>query len=373
MTESPAKGAPLAGVRVLEVGGIGPAPFAGMLLAELGADVVRVDRPGERSVLPIAPEDDLLNRGKRSLELDLKLPAGRDALLALAERAAILVEGFRPGVAERLGIGPEDCRARNPALVYGRMTGWGQDGPRAQEVGHDINYLALTGALHTIGPDDGPPQIPVNYVGDFGGGSLYLVVGLLGALRDAEAGRGGRVVDAAIVDGVAHLMASVHLLRNAGAWADRRASNLIDGGAPFYAVYATADGRYIAVGAIERRFYTALLEGLEVDVDPERQDDRSTWAETRALFATRFASRTRAQWTECFAALPACVAPVNSIEEALEDPHISARGTLLGDHGRLRAAPAPRFEPPVQTTERPAPVPGADRDAVWAQWGVAGP
>ena len=362
-------GAPLSGVRVLEVGGIGPAPFAGMLLAELGADVVRVDRPGTRQVLPIDDTEDLLNRGKRSIALDLKAPQERDVVLDLAGRAAILVEGYRPGVAERLGIGPEACQARNEALVYGRMTGWGQEGPRASQVGHDINYIGLVGALHTIGPAGGPPAIPVNYVGDFGGGALYLVIGLLAALREAETTGQGRVVDAAIVDGAAHLLASVHLLANAGAWEDTRGANLLDGAAPFYRTYETADGGHMAVGAIEPRFYQALLDGLGLDFDPRAQNDRTAWPETASAIAARFRSAARTEWTARFAGVDACVTPVLSLGEAARDEHLVARATLRSDGETMCAAAAPRFIPPIPAREGVvAPRVGADRDAVLDDW-----
>ncbi|WP_181791787.1 CaiB/BaiF CoA transferase family protein, partial [Streptomyces phytophilus] len=271
---------PLHGVRVVELAGIGPGPFAAMLLADLGADVVRVDRPGGPG-LGIDPAHDLTNRNKRSVVLDLKSAAGAAAALALAERADILVEGFRPGVAERLGVGPGDCHARNPRLVYGRMTGWGQDGPLAATAGHDIGYVAVTGALGMIGPADGPPAVPANLLGDYAGGSLYLVVGVLSALQHARTTGEGQVVDAAIVDGTAHLTSMIHAMAAAGAWHDRRGANLLDGGAPFYGVYETADGQYMAVGALEPAFYEEFVRLLGVSGTLPDRADPAAWAELR--------------------------------------------------------------------------------------------
>ncbi len=360
---------PLAGVRVLEVGGIGPAPFAGMHLAEMGADVVRVDRPGAEPVLPMAATDDLLNRGKRSIALDLKDAADRETLLDLAARADVLVEGFRPGVAERLGFGPEACWARNDRLVFGRMTGWGQDGPLAPRAGHDLNYIGLTGALHAIGPAGGPPQIPINLVGDFGGGALYLVAGVLAALVAVERGGRRQVVDAAIVDGVVHLLASVHSLRNAGRWTDERGTNLLDGGAPFYAVYATADGGHMAVAAIEPQFFAALVRTLDLPVDVAGQHDRAGWPRLRALLTDTFRSRSRDHWTALFADVDACVSPVLTLSEAAEDPHVRAREAVrLRDGGRAEPAPAPRFGAAPPPSASPPPRVGEHDAAVRADW-----
>ena len=285
---------PLAGVRVVELAGIGPGPFAAMLLADLGADVVRVDRPGGVSPVGPDPANDLLNRGKRSVLVDLKHERGADVVLRLAARADVLIEGYRPGVAERLGVGPEACWQRNPKLVYGRMTGWGQDGPLATSAGHDISYIATTGVLHAIGRAGGPPQVPLNLVGDFAGGALYLVVGVLAALRHAETTGRGQVVDAAIVDGTAHLATMIFGLFSAGLWRDERGRNLLDTGAPFYDVYATSDGEYMAVGPLEPRFYGELLRLLEVDTeDLPAQHDIARWPRLRARFAEAFARRTR--------------------------------------------------------------------------------
>ncbi|GAA1504932.1 CaiB/BaiF CoA-transferase family protein [Streptomyces synnematoformans] len=364
---------PLHGVRVVELAGIGPGPFAAMLLADLGADVVRVDRPGAPG-LGIAPAHDTTNRNKRSVVLDLKSPAGAAAALDLAGRADVLVEGYRPGVAERLGVGPAECLARNPRLVYGRMTGWGQDGPLAQTAGHDIGYVAVTGALGMIGPPGGPPAVPANLLGDYAGGSLYLVVGVLAALQHARTTGQGQVVDAAIVDGTAHLTAMIHAMAAAGAWQDRRGVNLLDGGAPFYGVYETADGGYMAVGALEPAFYEEFVRLLgagdgAAGALPDRSDP-AAWAELRERLAARFRTRTRAEWTEVFAGSDACVAPVLSLREARDHPHLAARGTLAEHHGAVQPAPAPRFSATPGAVRRPPPSPGADTADVARDWDV---
>jgi alpha-methylacyl-CoA racemase len=361
----------LEGLRILEVGGIGPAPFAGMLLAELGADVVRVDRPDAPPVVPIEPTDDVLNRGKRSITVDLKDPSGLELLLGLAERADVLVEGYRPGVAERLGFGPAACHARNRALVFARMTGWGQTGPRSGDVGHDINYIGLTGALDAIGEATGPPAVPLNLLGDFGGGGMYLAVGILAAVREAERTGRGRVIDAAIVDGTSHLLGYVLGMRRAGLWQDGRGFNLLDGGAPFYTTYETADGGRMAVGAIEPKFYANLLALLDVDLDPADQHDTSQWPATRSRLAEAFRSRTRADWTERFAGVDACVTPVLTFAEAADDPHLRHRGTLIGDACSALPGPAPRFSDGAEDAIPGSPPQlGADRDAVLADWEV---
>ncbi|RKN10587.1 CaiB/BaiF CoA transferase family protein [Streptomyces radicis] len=364
---------PLAGTRVVELAGLGPAPFAAMLLADLGADVVRVDRPGPPG-FGADPAFDLTNRHKRSVTLDLKSPEGAELARQLAARADVLIEGFRPGVAERLGVGPEDCRARNPRLVYGRMTGWGQDGPLADRAGHDLGYLARTGALGMTGPADGPPVAPANLLGDYAGGSLYLAVGVLAALLHARATGEGQVVDAAIVDGVAHLGTLLHGLLAAGAWRDRPAANLLDGGCPWYACYATSDGGHMAVGALEPRFYAEFtrLLGIEGDEAAKDRDDPARWPALRALIAARFATGTRAEWTEVFAGSDACVEPVLSLREAHRDPHLTARGTFTEHAGAVQPAPAPRFSAtPTAVTAGPA-VPGADAASVAADWDLPG-
>jgi alpha-methylacyl-CoA racemase len=363
--------APLHGVRVLEIGGMGPGPFAGMTLADMGAEVVRVERPGGLGVFPGEPTQDLLNRGKRSVCLDLKESCAVAAVLSLVEHADILIEGHRPGVAERLGIGPTECHARNPALVYGRMTGWGQDGPLAQRAGHDIAYIALTGALHAIGDADGPPQIPLNLVGDFGGGGTYLVMGVLAALWEAGRTGKGRIVDAAIVDGAAHLLSGTYAILNTGTWRDERGVNVLDGGAPFYAVYETRDGGHMAVGAIESKFYGQLLSGLGLrDLDVSTQNDRSAWPKIRERIAAAFLGRTRAQWTEVFETTDACVAPVMGLRDAAEHPHLKARGTVVVQDGLLQAAPAPRFSGTAATPGAPPPSEGLHTRAVLSEWGV---
>ncbi|WP_199272931.1 CaiB/BaiF CoA transferase family protein [Streptomyces broussonetiae] len=360
---------PLTGVRVVELAGIGPGPFAAMLLADLGADVVRVDRPGGPG-LGIDPAYDVTNRNKRSVVVDLKTPHGPARVLDLAERADVLIEGYRPGVAERLGIGPEDCHARNPRLVYGRMTGWGQDGPLAQRAGHDVAYIALTGTLGMIGRPDEPPAVPANLLGDYAGGSLYLAVGVLAALYHARATGTGQVVDAAIVDGTAHLSAMIHGMLAAGGWQDRRAANLLDGGCPYYGTYETADGGYMAVGALEGRFYEEFLRLIDLENLAGAHKDWTRWGELRERVAARFKSRTRAEWTALFEGTDACVAPVLSLGEAPHHPHLVARGTFTAHGGITQPAPAPRFSAtPTAVRTGPA-LPGADTGTVARDWGI---
>ncbi|SNR92853.1 alpha-methylacyl-CoA racemase [Haloechinothrix alba] len=366
----PARGAgPLDGIRVVELAGLGPAPFACMLLADLGAEVIRIDRPvaGE---LDVAPELELLNRGKRSVTLDLKGSDGVEAALALIGRADILVEGFRPGVAERLGLGPDRALARNSALVYGRMTGWGQDGPAALTAGHDISYIAVTGALHAMGEPDGPPQIPLNLVGDFGGGSLYLVVGLLAALHEARRSGWGQVVDAAILDGTLHLLTMFHGMLAAKQWTDVRGGNTLDGGAPFYSVYETSDGRFMAVGALESKFYQELLRVLDLDVDSGDQYEREHWPELRRRIAAAFASRTQAAWIERFAGTDACVSPVLSMQEAAGHPQVAARTAMADVDGVGQPGVAPRFSEHPGLRPGSTAVPGSSTRAVLAEAGL---
>ncbi|WP_097869914.1 CaiB/BaiF CoA transferase family protein [Streptomyces sp. rh34] len=370
MAHGPTPGhGPLTGVRVVELAGIGPGPFAAMLLADLGADVVRVDRPGGAGI-GIDPASDLTNRNKRSVLLDLKSDEGPARVLDLVERADILVEGYRPGVAERLGVGPEACLARNPKLVYGRMTGWGQDGPLAERAGHDIAYLAVTGTLSMIGKPDEPPVVPANLVGDYAGGSLYLVVGVLAALQHARAHGEGQVVDAAIVDGAAHLATMIHGMLAAGSWQDRRGTNLLDGGCPFYGTYATSDGGHLAVGPLEEKFYAEFVGLLGLaDAFPDRWD-LARWDDLRAAVTERFLTRTRAEWTEVFDGTDACVAPVLSLTEAPHHPHLAARSTFVEHSGLIQPAPAPRFSAtPVSVRGGPA-LPGGDTAAVAADWDV---
>ncbi|MER6031464.1 CaiB/BaiF CoA-transferase family protein [Streptomyces sp. NPDC001851] len=362
-------GGPLSGVRVVELAGIGPGPFAAMLLADLGADVVRVDRPGGPG-LAIDPAHDVTNRNKRSIVVDLKAADGPARVLDLAERADILIEGYRPGVAERLGVGPEECHARNPRLVYGRMTGWGQDGPLADRAGHDVAYIALTGTLGMIGRPDEPPAVPANLLGDYAGGSLYLVVGVLAALHHARVTGTGQVVDAAIVDGTAHLSAMIHGMLAAGGWQDRRAANLLDGGCPYYGTYETADGGYMAVGALESQFYAEFLRLLDLEDLADARKDRTRWEELRERIAARFKSRTRDEWTAVFEGTDACVAPVLSLREAPHHPHLAARGTFTDHAGITQPAPAPRFSA-TPTALRTGPArPGADTQTVARDWGI---
>jgi alpha-methylacyl-CoA racemase len=315
-----------------------------MFLADLGADVVMVERPGGAFEL-VAPEQELSRRGKRSVVLDLKQPAGVGGLLELVAHADVLIEGNRPGVTERLGVGPDECLAVRPSLVYGRMTGWGQDGPLAQEAGHDIDYIALTGALHAIGPAQGQPQIPLNLVGDFGGGGMYLAAGVLAALFSAARTGRGQVVDAAMVDGAAHLMTMLYGMLAGGIWHDRRASNEIDGGSPFYQVYRTADDRWLAVGAGsgEPKFFTPLLAVLGLPELAASHHDRDRWPEMAARISAIFQTRTSAEWLAAFEGTDACVAPVLSMTEAPRHPHLRARGTFVAPDGVVQPAPSPRF------------------------------
>ncbi|MFC8567910.1 CaiB/BaiF CoA transferase family protein [Streptomyces sp. NPDC057245] len=349
---------PLAGVRVIELAGLGPCPFAAMILAEMGADVIRIERPA-RGLLDMSdPRADLLGRGKRSVVLDLKVPEAVDTLHRLCATADILLEGYRPGVTERLRLGPDDLRETNPRLVYGRMTGWGQEGPASHTAGHDITYIAPTGALHAIGEPDGSPRIPLNLVGDIGGGATYLVMGVLAALWEARSTGRGQVVDAAIVDGTAHMLAVVHSLLADNRWEDRRGRNLIDGGAPFYGVYRTRDARHMAVGALEPQFFATFVRLLGVDVEPAAQTDRTRWDAMRTTFANAFAERTQQEWTAVFAGSDACVAPVLSLREAAEHPHVVARRSLVTIDGVLQAAPAPRFSLHPRTGPAAAPTTG---------------
>ena len=332
---------PLAGVRVLELAGIGPAPFACMMLAQMGADVLRVDRPGGGGVLNFGP--DLLAGGRPTVELDLKSASGRDEVLALAERADVMVEGFRPGVAERLGVGPDDVRARNPRLVYARMTGWGQDGPLADKVGHDINYIGICGALTAIGEAAGKPVPPLNLVGDFGGGSMFCVSGVLAALLERERSGEGQVVDVAMVDGAAMLMTMHWAMRAGGGWLDERGANALDGGAPYYDTYECADGEYVAVGAIEMQFWAEVVEVLGLHDVADLRHDHAKWPVLKQRMVEAFAAKPRDEWTALFADRPACVTPVLRLTEVPDDPHLQARGTFVTHDGVLRPAPAPRF------------------------------
>ena len=336
---------PLQGLRVIELAGLGPAPMACMLLADLGGDVVCIDRPGGNHVgLEMEPRYRLLNRGKRRVELDLKQHAAVETVLQMVAAADVLVEGYRPGVAERLGLGPEACRARNPRLVYGRVTGYGREGPLAEVAGHDINYLALAGALAAMGPRD-KPAIPLNLLGDFAGGSMYLVFGILAALFERQSSGYGQVVDTAMIDGVSSLMSSYLGQHAAGAVRLEREANLVDGGAPFYAVYRTADEQWVSVGAIEPKFFETLIEGMGLDRSwLARQYDRSAWPAMRAAFEARFAELTRSQWCERLQQRDACFAPVLTLAESPAHVHHVQRGTYCVVDGVVQAAPAPRFD-----------------------------
>jgi alpha-methylacyl-CoA racemase len=363
---------PLAGIRVVEIAGLGASPFCAMLLADMGADVLRVDRADSVASREEFewPPDYVLNRGRRSMAVDLKHPDGVETVLRLAERADVLTEGFRPGVAERLGIGPGDCTARNPRVVYGRMTGWGQNGPYAQAPGHDINYVALTGVLHAIGRRGGPPAPPLNIVGDFGGGGMLLAFGVLCALVERERSGEGQVVDAAMLDGVALLGTMLFGMRGIGQWSHDRGSNLLDGGAPFYDVYETSDGKWVSVGAIEPRFYATLVDALGLDPDelPD-QMDASRWAEVKHRFADVFRTRTREEWCALLEPAGVCFAPVLTTDEAVEHPHARARGTFAVHDGLSQPAPAPRFSRTPGALGHPAPAPGEHTREAMRDWG----
>jgi alpha-methylacyl-CoA racemase len=407
---------PLAGLRVLELTSLAPAPFACTVLSDLGAQVLRVERapdtavradgsvvarrrPGDQSdatagvghareepaapspsspssPLPPSPPADPLTRGRASIAVDLKDPCAAELILALAESADVFVEGFRPGVCERLGIGPDECLKRNPRLVYGRMTGYGQNGPMAQHAGHDINYLSLAGALEPLGPAGAPPLPPLNYVADFGGGGMLLVVGVLAALWERDRSGQGQVVDASMVEGTALITSIVHGLRARGMWNEERGANLFDGSAPFYAAYECSDGRYVAVGAIEPQFWALLLNGLGLDAAPDlpHQNDRSRWPEWKARIAEVFLTRPRDAWAALFADSDACVTPVLSPFEAHEHPHNLARGTFVEVDGTLQPGPAPRFSRTPGRVAGPSPRPGAGGAArlerALAAWGV---
>ncbi|SDB20033.1 CaiB/BaiF CoA transferase family protein [Belnapia rosea] len=356
---------PLKGLRVLEFAGIGPGPFCGMVLADLGADVIRLERPGA----PPAPPEDFITRGRRTVGLDLKSPAAIAAALRLVESADALIEGFRPGVMERLGLGPEPCLARNPRLVYGRMTGWGQEGPLAQAAGHDMNYIALTGALHAIGRPGERPVPPLNLVGDYGGGGMLLALGLLAALLEAKTSGRGQVVDAAMVDGAAMLMAPIYAMKARGRWTNERGTNMLDGGAPWYDTYECADGRYLAVGPIEPQFFALMCEKLGLDASrfPDRMSP-AAWPALKGELIAIFRGRTRDDWTALFEGTDACVAPILDMDEAPAHPHNRARGTFLDRGGVVQPAPAPRFSRTVAEPGVPA---RPDTEAVLAEAGFS--
>jgi alpha-methylacyl-CoA racemase len=367
----PGNQGPLAGIRVLELAGIGPGPFCAMMLADSGATVLRIDRSGVDHLGAGAarPERAFLNRGRQSAVLDLKHPRAVDALLRLMDVADVVLEGFRPGVTERMGIGPEACLARNPRLVYARMTGWGQEGPLATTAGHDIGYIARTGALHALGRAGGRPEFPANLLGDFGGGGMVMAYGICAALVERATSGRGQVVDTAIVDGVASLLAMPLMLMAQGLWRDERGVNLLDGGVPWYDVYETADGQWMAVGALEQRFYAALLSGLGLTDVPDRSDPHN-WPALRALLTARFKDRTRDEWTETFAGTDACVEPVLSLHEAAADEHMTARRTYVTADGVIQPTPAPRFSRTPGQLSTPAPSPGQHTIAALTAWGL---
>jgi len=363
---------PLRGVRVVELAGIGPGPFAAMVLSDLGADVVRIDRA--QAVFggdPDQPPRDILNRGRRSIGVDLKHPDGVETVLRLVESADALIEGFRPGVTERLGLGPDVCLARNPRLTYGRMTGWGQDGPYALAAGHDINYIAMAGALDPIGRAGGPPTPPLNLVGDFGGGAMFLALGVVSAVLEARSSGQGQVVDVAMVDGAALLMSMFHSFIASGLWSRERGTNLLDTGAAFYDVFECSDGRHVAIGAIEPQFYAELrrLTGLDKDPELDAQMDRARWPEMKEKFAAVFRTRTRDEWCALMEHTDACFAPVLSMAEAPTHPHNVARGTFTEVAGVMQAAPAPRFSRTPGSIDRPPAHAGQHTDEALADWG----
>jgi alpha-methylacyl-CoA racemase len=360
---------PLRGIRIVEIAGIGPGPHAATLLADLGADVIRIERPGGAASAGDRATD-LLRRGRPSVCLNLKDPAAVETVLRLVDSADALIEGMRPGVAERMGIGPEVCFARNPRLVYGRMTGWGQTGPLAQAAGHDMNYISIAGVLHPLGQTPDRPQFPTNLVGDFGGGSTYLVIGVLAALLEAKVSGRGQVVDAAIVDGAAHLNAMWASMVASGFGREQRAANLLDGGAPFYDIYETADGKHMSVGALEPQFYDALLDGLGIKETAPDRWDMAQWGALREALTARFKEKSQAEWTVIFDGTDACCSPILPLTEAAQHPHIVARGTYVEHDGILQPAPAPRFSRTEAALGRGVTVPGGETRAALMAWGI---
>ena len=365
---------PLKGIKIIEIASIGPGPFCAMMLADMGADVIRIDRKAtgdgpQFEYLP--PRFDVLNRGRRSLALDLKAPEDIEKALELVEKADALVEGFRPGVMERLGLGPEPCLQRNPKLVYGRMTGWGQHGPLAKVAGHDINYIALSSALHAIGRSGGTPVPPLNLVGDFGGGGTLLAFGVVCALLEARTSGQGQVVDAAMTDGSALLMTMMYGFKAAGQWTDDKGVNLLDGGAHFYDTYECADGKWVAIGAIEPQFYALLLEQCGID-DPDflGQMDRGRWPDLKDKLAIVFKTKTREAWRQIMEGTDVCFAPVLGMDEAPDHPHNKARGTFVEIEGVVQPGPAPRFSRTEPEIKGPPPRPGEGAEAALAEWGV---
>lgn len=365
---------PLAGLRIVELAGIGAGPHCAMMLADMGADVVRVDRLAASGLgVPIDAKFDLLLRGRRSLAIDLKSEAGRDTVLSMIDQADAVIESFRPGVVERMGLGPDGCLQRNPKLVYGRLTGWGQNGPYAQMAGHDINYIALSGVLHAIGSRGGPPVPPLNLVGDFGGGAIYCAFGIVSALLHAQRTGQGQVVDAAMVDGAAALLTMVVGFQRGGIWSSERGDNIVDGGAPYYSTYETSDGRYVSIGAMEDKFYDLLLAklGLSEDANMRPHTDRSRWDYQRERFKVCFRTHSRDEWCALLEGTDTCFAPVLTIEEASSHPHLKARQTYVDLNGVNQPAPNPRFSATKPAPSAPPAELGQHSREVLADWGIA--
>lgn len=362
---------PLTGFKVVELAGIGPGPMCAMLLSDLGAEVIRVDRMAEVDLgLDNGRQFNVLNRGRRSVGVDLKNAEGIETVLRLVDQADALIEGFRPGVTERLGLGPDDCAARNPKLVYGRMTGWGQDGPMALAAGHDINYIALTGALGAIGTTNGPPVPPLNLVGDFGGGALYLAFGICAALLESQKSGQGQVIDAAMVDGAASLSTAIFGMHAAGVWQNERGTNVLDTGAHFYGTYECADGEWVSIGSIEKKFHDILLDKLGLtESDIPNRMDRTRWAEHKKQLTGLFLEKTRAEWCAIMEGTDICFAPVLSLAEAPEHPHMVDRGTFIELEGVVQPGPAPRFSRTPGEVQGPVPSPGQHTASVLADWG----
>src|SRR5689334_22195524 len=363
----------LSGYRVIELAGIGPAPMCAMLLSDMGADVIRIDRQADAGLgVQVQTKYSLLNRGRRSVALDLKRPEATDTVLRMVEKADALIEGFRPGVMERLGLGPDECLARNPKLVYGRMTGWGQEGPLAQAAGHDINYIALAGALYCIGRRGEAPVPPLNLDGDFGGGALYLALGVVAGLLEAQKSGKGQVVDAAMVDGVASLMTAIYGMRGSGIWSNNRGENILDTGAHYYEVYETRDGQHVCIGSIETKFYEELLErsGLKNEELP-RQNDREAWPKMKERLKALFLTKTRDEWCKIMEGTDICFAPVLSMDEAPKHPHNRQRETFVVENGVTQPAPAPRFSRTPSAIQRPPSVPGEHTEEALRDWGFS--
>ena len=367
---------PLQGIRLVEIAGIGPGPFAAMVLSDMGAEIVRIDRPSGKvggTAGRMSPKQNVLNRGRRSIAVDLKKPEGVKTVLRLVEKADGLIEGFRPGVMERLGLGPDACFAVNPKLVYGRITGWGQDGPLARAAGHDLNYIALSGVLHAIGREGGKPVPPLNLIGDFGGGGMLLAFGMVCGLLETSRSGKGQVVDAAMVDGASLLMAMPYAFFAAGLWEDRRGVNILDSGAHFYEVYETADGKYVSIGSIEPRFYAELLEKTGLSSDPEfaRQMDRTMWPRLKQRLAEVFRGKTRDEWCEIMEGSDLCFAPVMSLAEAPDHHHLKARETFVTPDGPRQPAPAPRFSRTRPEIQGAPPAAGEHSREALADWGFS--